>query len=152
MANHVSGISTLFSVPPSSLGELRQHVLLPLIGNPLFSAAEQLRANHFVHERDDIARLTRWGANVLTKIARRQAAAARHRRDLATRATLRQLRSTRFRGHRVRLLQSVPSCLPDTCFPDQSDRWADTLDSQAIARFQLADALTFSDLLSQPAR
>ncbi|RZK29871.1 MAG: hypothetical protein EOO61_20055, partial [Hymenobacter sp.] len=80
MANHVTGTSMLFSVPQPSLGELRQHVLMPLIGHPLFSEAEQLRANHFVHESDDIARLTRWGANVLAEIARRQAEAARQRR------------------------------------------------------------------------
>ncbi|RZJ91625.1 MAG: hypothetical protein EOO60_07740, partial [Hymenobacter sp.] len=75
------------------LGELRQHVLAPLLGNALFSEAEQLRANHFVHESDDIVRLTRWGANVLAEIARRQAEAACQRRDRAMGTTLHQLRS-----------------------------------------------------------
>ncbi|RZK45320.1 MAG: hypothetical protein EOO61_00205, partial [Hymenobacter sp.] len=102
MANHVTGTSALISVPLTCLGKLRQHVLAPLIGNSLFSEAEQLRANHFVHENEDIARLTRWGANVIAEIARRQAKAARQRRDLATGATLRQLRSPSFRGHRSR--------------------------------------------------
>ena len=152
MANHVSGISTLRDVPPTSLGELRQHVLLPLIGNPLFSEAEQLRANHFVHESDDIARLTRWGANVLAEIARRQAEAAHQRRDLATGATLRHLRSGGFRSHRARLCQAAPSWVPGTCFPDRSDRRAGTFDRLAVARFQTADALTFAQLLSQQAR
>lgn len=152
MANHVSGTSALISVPPISLGRLRQHVLLPLIGNSLFSEAEQLRANHFVHETDSIARLTRWGANVLAEIARRQAEAACHRRDLATRATLRQLGSYSFRGHRSHLSQPAPSWVPGTCFPDRSDRRAGPFDHLAVASFQTADALTFADLLSQPAR
>lgn len=134
------------------LGELRQHVLLSLIGNPLFSEAEQLRANHFVHESEDIARLTRWGANVLAEIARRQAEAARQRRDLATRATLHQLRSTSFRGHCSRLPQPAPSWVPGTFLPDRADRRAGTFDRLAVASFQTANALTFADLLSQPAR
>jgi hypothetical protein len=134
------------------LGELRQHVLSPLIGNPLFSEAEHLRANHFVHETDDIARLTRWGTNVLAEIARRQAEAARQRRDLATGTTLHQLRSTSFRSHRARLRQAAPTWVPGTFFPDRSDRRAGTFDRLAVARFQTANALTFADLLSQPAR
>ena len=134
------------------LGELRQHVLLPLIGNPLFSEAEQLRANHFVHESDDIARLTRWGKNVLAEIAHRQAEAAHQRRDLALCTTLRQLGSTSFRSHRSRLCQAAPSWVPGACFPDRSDRRAGTFDRVAVTRFQTADALTFADLLSQQAR
>jgi hypothetical protein len=134
------------------LGELRQHVLLPLIGNPLFSEAEQLRANHFVHESDDIARLTRWSANVLAEIARRQAEAARQRRYLATGTTLRRLHSDRFRSHRARLCRPAPTWVPGTCFPDRSDRRAGTFDRLAVASFQTADALTFADLLSQQAR
>jgi hypothetical protein len=152
MANHVSGTSTLISVPPIPLGELRQHVLLPLIGNPLFSEAEQLRANHFVHESDDITRLTRWGANVLAEIARRQAEAARQHRDLATRATLRQLRSTSFRGHRSRPRRPTPAWVPGAFFPNGADRRAGTFDRLAAARFQLADSLTFADLSSRQSR
>ena len=134
------------------LGELRQHVLAPLLGNALFSEAEQLRANHFVHESDDIARLTRWGVNVLAEIARRQAEAARQHRDLATSATLRQLRSGGFRSHRARLRQAALSWVPGTFFPDRSDRRAGTFDRLAVASFQMADALTFADLLSHQAR
>jgi hypothetical protein len=144
METHVTGQPVL--------GELRQHVLLPLIGHPLFSEAEQLRANHFVHESDDIARLTRWGANVLAEIARRQAEAARQRRDLAMGATLRQLGSTSFRSHRARLPQAAPSWVPGTFFPDRSDRRAGTFDRLAVASFQTPDALTFAELLSQRAR
>ena len=142
----------LLGIPLTSLGELRQHVLLPLIGNLLFSEAEQRRANHFVHETDDIARLTRWGANVLAEIARRQAEAAHQRRNLATRDTLYQLRSTCFRGHRSRLCQPTPTWVPGAFFPDRADRWAGTFDRLAAARFQPADALTFADLLSFQSR
>ncbi|MDJ0368070.1 hypothetical protein QMK33_23260 [Hymenobacter sp. H14-R3] len=142
----------LLSILPTSLGELRQHVLSPLIGNPLFSAAEQLRAHHFVHESEDIARLTRWGANVLAEIAHRQAEAARQRRDLATDATLRQLCSDSFRSYRTRLCRPTPNWVLGTCFPDRSDRRAGTFDRRAAARFQPADALTFAELLSQPVR
>lgn len=129
------------------LGELRQHVLLPLIGNPLFSEAEQLRANHFVYESEDIARLTRWGTNVLAEIARRQAEAARQRRHLATRDTLRQLRPTSFRGHRPRKRKPEPTWVPGTFFPDCADRWAGTFDRLAVARFQPEHTLTYAQLL-----
>jgi hypothetical protein len=152
MANHVSGTSTLLSAPLISLGELRQRVLLPLIGNPLFSEAEQLRANHFVHESNDIARLTRWGANVLAEIACREAKAARQRRDLTTRATLRQLRFGNFRGHRSRPRRPTPAWVPGTFFPNSADRRAGTFDRLAAARFQPADSLTLADLLSRQSR
>ena len=152
MANHVRGTSTLLSVPPTNLGELRQHVLLPLIGNPLFSAAAQLRANHFVYESDDIVRLARWGANVLAEIARREVEAARQRRDLTTRATLRQLRSASFRGHRSRPRRPTPTWVPGTFFPNGADRRAGTFDRLAAARFQPADSLTLAHLLSRQSR
>jgi len=152
METHVSGKSMLLGIPPTSLGELRQHVLLPLIGNPLFSEAEQLRANHFVHESEDIARLTRWGANVLAEIARREAEATRQHRDLATRATLRQLHSASFRGYRYRPCRPAPSWIPEDFFPDRSDRWTGTFDRLAAANFQPADTLTFADLLNRQSR
>lgn len=147
MANHVTGTNTLHCVPPTSLGELRQHVLLPLLGNSLFSEAEQLRANHFVHESDDVARLTRWGASVLAEIARRQAEAARQRRHLATCDTLGQLRFNGFRGPRLRKLTPEPTWVPGAFFPDCADRWAGTFDRLAVARFQLAHTLTYAQLL-----
>ena len=144
METHVTGQPVL--------GELRQHVLSPLIGNSLFSEAEQLRANHFVHESDDIARLTRWGASVLAEITRRQAEAARQRRDLATGATLRQLGSTSFRSHRARLCRPAPTWVPGACFPDRADRRAGTFDRRAGARFQPTDSLTLASLLSRQSR
>ena len=147
MANHVAGTSMLLGVPPLSLGELRQHVLLPLIGNPLFSEAEQLRANHFVHENEDIARLTRWGVNVLAEIARRRAEAAHQCRHLAMRDTLRQLHSSNFRGHRLRKRKPRPTWIPSAVFPDCADRWAGTFDRLAAAHFQPAHTLTYAQLL-----
>lgn len=152
MANHVTGISALTSVPPTCLGELRQHVLTPLLGNSLFSEAELLRANHFVHESDDIARLTRWGASVLAEIARRQAEAARQRRHLATSATVRRLRSPSFRGHRSRPRRPKPTWVPGAFFPDRADRWAGTFDRLAAARFQPTDSLPLASLLSRESR
>jgi hypothetical protein len=152
MANHVSGTSALISVLPTCLGELCQHVLAPLLGNSLFSEAELLRATHFVHECEDIPRLIRWGANVLAEIARRQAEAARHRRDFATGATLRRLCSSSFRGPRSRPRRPKPTWVPGTFFPDRVDRWAGTFDRLAAARFQPADSLPFAVLLSRPSR
>ncbi|TPG59468.1 hypothetical protein EAH73_21385 [Hymenobacter nivis] len=152
MANHVTGTNTLLGVSPISLGELRQHDLLPLIGNPLFSEAEQLRANHFVHESEDIARLTRWGANVLTKIARRQAKAARQLRDRATRAALRQLPSTSFRSPRSRPCQPTSRWVPGAFFSDGADRRASIFDRLVAARFQSVDALPFASLRSGQSR
>ena len=137
----------LLSVPPTSLGELRQHVLLPLIGNSLFSEAEQLRANHFVHESENIARLIRWGASVLAEIARREAEAAHQRRGHATRASLYLLRATPFRAHCPHLPRPSPSWVVGASLPDRAgpfDRWA--------ARFQVADARTYVSLLSRQAR
>jgi hypothetical protein len=152
MANHVSGTSALISVLPTCLGELRQHVLAPLLGNSLFSEAELLRAKHFVYECADIPRLTRWGENVLAEIARRQTEAARQHCYLVTGTTLRQLRSSCFRGQRARPPQSTPSWVPGAHFPDRADRGAATFDRQAAARFQPADTLTVADLLNRQAR
>lgn len=138
--------------PPTSLGELRQRVLLPLIGNSLFSEAEQLRANHFVHESDDIARLTRWGANVLAEIVRRQAEVARQRRHFATNTMLGQLRLGSFRCHRPHSPRPAPTWEPGTFSPDRNERRAGTFDRSAAARFQPADSLTFAALLRCPRR
>ena len=128
------------------LGELRQHVLAALLGNPLFSEAEQLRANHFVHECEDVARLTRWPANVLAEIARREAAAAHQRGQQALRAT--RLRARCFRSCRPRQPKSTPAWVPGTPLPDRADRLAGPLDRRSAARFQPADSLTLTHLLS----
>lgn len=147
MKNHVNGQVMAIAEPRTTLGELRQHVLLPLIGNSLFSEAEQLRANHFVHESEDIARLTRWGANVLVEIAHRQAEAARQRRHLATCDTLRRLRLNDFRDHRPRKRKPRPTWVPGAFFPDRADRWAGTFDRLAAACFQPTNSLSYAQLL-----
>jgi hypothetical protein len=151
MANHVTGTSTPFDVLASCLGALRQHVLVPLIGNPLFSEAEQLRANHFVHETDDVARLTRWYANVLAESTRRQAVAAHQRGQATLRATLGRLSLNGFRGSRSRK-SPTPAWSPGAPLPDLADRLAGTFDRLAAARFRLADALTLAMLLSCPSQ
>lgn len=141
MKTHVTGQPVL--------GELRQHALNALLGNPFFSEAEHVRANHFVHECEDIVRLTRWGASVRVEIARRAAEAARQRRYYATRDRLRHLRATPFRGH---CLRPLPTWVVGVPLPDRADRRADTFDRRAAARFQPADARTFACLLSRQAR
>jgi hypothetical protein len=136
------------------LGELRQHVLMPLVGHPLFSDAEQLRANHFAHECEDVDRLIRWGNSVQAEIARReataQAEAAYLRRQCALRNTLRQMHPASFRRHCPH--RPAPSRL--TSFPsfDQADRRAGTFDQVAAARFQPANSLTFASLLNCQSR
>jgi len=137
---------------PPTLGELRQRILLTLIGNPLFSAAEQLRANHFVHESEDISRLTRWGANVLAEITRREAIAAGQRRHRAMCDTLRRLPSRSFRGHCSRKCKAKPTWVPGAFLPDRADRRAGTFDRLAAGQFQAADSLTFAALLNRSRR
>ena len=132
------------------LGELRQYVLATLFGNPLFSEAEQLRANHFVHECEDPARLTRWRANVLAELARRQVAAAHERGQRALRATLCRLCPFGFRGNRPRQPQPTPAWVPGAPLPNGADYRAGSFDRRAAARFQPADSLTLTHLLSPP--
>jgi len=151
MANHVCGTSTLLSVPPTCLGELRQRVLTPLIGHSLFSEAEQLRANYFAHECEDVARLIRWSESVQAEIVRREVAsrteAAYLHQQCALRNTLRQLYPVSFRRHCPRRPQL-------TCFPwlDRADRRAGTFDRRAAANFQPANTLTLAYLLSRQSR
>jgi hypothetical protein len=137
--------------PPVILGELRQHVLTPLIGHLLFSDAGQLRANHFAHECEDVARLIHWGESVQAEIVRCEAAARAEAaclcRQCALRTTLRQIPSTSFRRHCPRRLAPVQL----TSFPsfDLAERRAGTFDRLAAARFQPTDSLTFSSLLNR---
>jgi hypothetical protein len=136
------------------LGELRQHVLTALIGHPLFSDAEQLRANHFAHECEDVVRLNRWGESVQMEIARREAAAraeaAYLRCQCALRNTLRQMHLASFRRHHPRR----PASARLVSFPslDRADRRAGTFDRAAAARFQPTDSLTLSSLLNRQPR
>ena len=144
METHVTGQPVL--------GELRQYALAALIGHPLFTEAEQLRANHFAHECEDIARLTRWGASVRVEIARRESEAARQRCHRATHEVLHKLRSARFRSHCPRSPRPLPAWVPGVFLPNRADRRAGTFDQLAAARFLPADSLTFTFLLSRPSR
>lgn len=141
------------AIPPTALGELRQHVLAPLLGHPHFSEAEQLRANHFAHECEDITRLIRWGESVQAEITRREAAARAEAaylcRQYALCYTLGHLRLVSFRSH---LCRPAPTWIPGAFFLDRSDRRAGTFDRLAVARFQPADSLLFADLLSRQSR
>lgn len=146
METHVTGQPVL--------GELRQHVLTAFIGHPLFSDAEQLRANHFVHECEDVNRLIRWGESVQAEIARREAAAQAEAaylcRQCALRNTLRQMYPASFRRHCPR--RPAPAQLASFPSLDQADRRAGTFDRLVAARFQPADSLTFASLFNRPAR
>jgi hypothetical protein len=148
MANHVIRKSAPTSVLPSCLGSLRQHVLAPLLDHPLFSEAERLRANHFVHKSEDVARLTRWHANVLAEIARRQAAAAHQRGQATLQATLQRLCLDSFRGHRPHQFPPTPTWVPGAFLPDRADCRAGTFDRRAAACFTPADSLTLATLLT----
>lgn len=152
MANHVTGISTPPCVPLPCLGELRQQVLAALVGNPLFTAAEQLRANHFAHECEDAARLIRWQVSVQAEITRREQAAARRRGQQALRATLSQLQPSEgdYRHHHPRKRRPAPAWVPGAPLPDQADRRAGTFDRRTAAHFQPADSLTLAHLLARP--
>ena len=61
MKTHVTGHPVL--------GELRHALAAVFFGNPLFSPQEQLLANHYIHECEDIQQLTRWLQNMATVIA-----------------------------------------------------------------------------------
>ncbi|SFQ49222.1 hypothetical protein [Hymenobacter arizonensis] len=50
---------------------LRAQLTALTFGNPLLSAAEQLRANHAIHECEDADRLARWLVNTRRELARR---------------------------------------------------------------------------------
>ncbi|AMR29536.1 hypothetical protein A0257_22185 [Hymenobacter psoromatis] len=128
MANHVIKASAPTSVLPSGLGALRQHIQATLLGNLLFSAAEHLRVNHFIHQCEDLARLARRYANL--------------------RATLDRLHPLGFRGHRPRQPEPVPAWVPGTPLPNRADHRASTFDRRSAARFEPANSLALAHLLS----
>ena len=150
MKNHVSRQVMASAKSSATIGKLRQYALIAHIGHPLFSDAEQLQANHFAHECEDIDRLICWGESVQAEITRREAAAwivpvyLRHQHAL--RNTLQQLSPTNFRSHCVRLLASAK-------FPslDETDRWVSMFDRLAAARFQSTVSLTLATLLNRQA-
>jgi hypothetical protein len=50
--------------PTLHLGTLRRSILRLIVGNPLFTAQEQLLASHNIHECEDSAKLALWLKNV----------------------------------------------------------------------------------------
>jgi hypothetical protein len=58
-------------ITPLSLGELRQAILAVYIGNPLFSAEEQLEANHDAHACEDLPYMVAWLKGVRLEDAKR---------------------------------------------------------------------------------
>jgi hypothetical protein len=144
METHVTGQPVL--------GELRQHALATLFGHPLFGEAEQLRANHFAHECEDVARLTRWATSVRAEITRREADATRQRYYRATHEVLRLLGAVPFCGLRLHSPCPHPSWVVGAPLPDRADRRAGTFNRLAAARFQPADSLTLALLLNRQSR
>ena len=134
------------------LGELRPHALAILFGHPPFGEAEQLRANHFAHECEDITRLTRWATSVHAEITRREADATRQRYYRATHEVLRLLGAVPFRGLRLHSPCPHPSWVIGAPLPDRVDRRAGTFDRLAAARFQPVDSLTLALLLNRQSR
>lgn len=58
-------------ITPLSLGELRQAILAVYLGNSLFSAAEQLEANHDAHACEDVPYMEAWLKGVRLEDAKR---------------------------------------------------------------------------------
>ena len=74
MATHVSGQAAAVTTAPTlHVGTYRRALLAVIIGNDLFSEAEQLRANHNAHECQDAAKLALWTRNSQRVAAERQA-------------------------------------------------------------------------------
>lgn len=75
MKTHVSGQAAVAAVAPTlHVGTYRRNILAIILDSPLFTPAEQLRANHHVHECQDAAQLARWLTNVRRVAAEREAA------------------------------------------------------------------------------
>ena len=55
----------------SRVAGLRAQLTALTFGNTLLSEAEQLRANHSIHECEDVSHLTRWLVNTRKELARR---------------------------------------------------------------------------------
>ena len=68
------GQATAVTVAPQTpIGVLRAEVLALIVGSPLFTDAEQLRANHTVHACENLATLLKWLANVRQEAENRAA-------------------------------------------------------------------------------
>lgn len=77
MKNVIQGAPVAATTPPTPapvLALFRQSLLAVIIGSPLFTDAEQLRANHSAYECECPRRLVRWGKNVRRVAAERERA------------------------------------------------------------------------------
>ncbi|MGI4871496.1 MAG: hypothetical protein ACRYFX_09995 [Janthinobacterium lividum] len=80
MTTHVTGQAAVAAAAPTlHLATFRRNILALIVGNPLFTDAEQLRANHHTHECTCPYRLVRWLKNV-----RRVAAEREHAQGVAS--------------------------------------------------------------------
>jgi hypothetical protein len=80
MHNPVSG--RIAAPTASSLPTLRAQLTALTFRSPHLSEAEQLRANHHIHECEDAERLTHWLQTVKAELARRSIAAQAQGRPL----------------------------------------------------------------------
>jgi hypothetical protein len=64
MENVMTGQAAGTAAPTLHLGTLRRSILRLIVGNPLFTAQEQLLASHNIHECEDSAKLALWLKNV----------------------------------------------------------------------------------------
>ena len=68
-----NGVAPGSAAPTLHVGTYRRALLAVIIGNDLFTEAEQLRANHHAHECQDAAKLALWTRNTLRVATERQA-------------------------------------------------------------------------------
>jgi hypothetical protein len=72
-ANQKNGQAAAVTAAPTlHLGTLRRSILRLIVGNPLFTAQEQLLASHNIHECEDSAKLALWLKNVRRVAQERQ--------------------------------------------------------------------------------
>lgn len=129
-------------------GKSPHYVLAARPGNHLLSESERIQANLFTHEGQSTARFTCWEISIWTKIACREAEAARQRLYYATHGRLRHLRAMPFRDHYPHSPRPWPTWVVGAPLPDHRVNTFDRL----VARFQLANVLSLSLLHNRQAR
>lgn len=115
---------------PTLLATLRAQLTALTFHSPYLTAAEQLRANHHIHDCPDPARLARWLRNLPAMLARREA----EQRS----ATL---------AHYAALLHETRPLRPTTPLPYPGDSAASARDQRAAAGFAPAQSLRYAHLL-----
>ena len=128
MQNQVSRPAAAPTAAPS-LPVLRAQLTALTFHSPYLSPAEQLQANHHIHDCQDPVRLARWLRNLPAALARREAEQRA--------ATL---------AHYAALLQG-PQPRPVTPLPYPGDCRASARDRRAAVRFRPARTLCYAHLL-----